>query len=327
MKILVYGFYSKSNLGDQYFIQAFQKLFTEYEFTFSDKITEELFHSHDALFLGGGSFLDGQPKVHRDLLEKLPLKPILYIGVGAETDIHPWHKFLIRKASLVAIRSSKSLDKIKDLNKNTIVIPDLVYSLADKSLSAFPVKKSILYLPNSHNVSKWNDAAWKSSSWEYFKSECAQTFEYLINNGHSIDVLPMCSNSQHKDEFAAAEILNKMTSGSLNFLPFKEHSFSSLLKIFSKYELVISQRFHGLILSDMLGTPCINIHHHDKLKEFYSPFSKKLNYYGLSKSEILSAIDDAIFVRSLKISDDNIGINSNVFEDLKEKVSTILIRD
>jgi polysaccharide pyruvyl transferase WcaK-like protein len=319
MKILVYGFFKKLNIGDNLFIEAYRELFPEYQFTFTEKITEELFLANDALFLGGGSFLDGQPEVSRDLLEKLPSKPIIYLGVGAETNIHPWHKFLLQSARLVCIRSQQSIDKIKALNPNTIYCPDLVYALGGKAASQPKKAKSVLFLPNSHIVSKWNDAAWKHAAWEYFKSEFSQTLESLVDQGYSIDVLPMCH--------AAIEIVNKMIKGKINILSFKEHDFTSLSQMASTYELIISQRYHGLIISDIICTPCINIHHHDKLKNFSGMFTKNVDYYRISKSSLLDSIDNALFVKSLQSSDGNMVINSDAFKSLKDKVKRILFKD
>ncbi len=327
MRILVYGFFKKLNIGDNLFIEAYRKLFPEYQFTFTEKITEELFAANDALFLGGGSFLDGQPNVTRELLEKLPSKPIIYLGVGAETSIHLWHKYLLQKAKLVCIRSEQAFDKIKALNSNTICAPDLVYALLGTGGVQPKKAKSVLFLPNSHTVSKWNDAAWKYTAWEYFKSEFAQTLETLCEQGYTIDVLPMCHNSRHKDDFAAIEIINKMIKGKINVLPFQEHDFASISKIVSSYELVISQRYHGLVIADMIKTPCINLHHHDKLKQFSGTFTKNLDYYRMSKSSILDAIDDVLFVRSIQSSDGNVAINLDAFKSLKDNIQEILHKD
>lgn len=326
MKALVYCFSFKKNLGDNFFLEAYQELFPELNFTFSDKITEDSFNSHDIIFLGGGSFLDGQPNIPKDLLDKLPKKPLIYIGVGAETDIHPWHKFLIKKSKLVCIRSHNHLNKIEELNKNTIVIPDLVYSLYKKIKLKNRIKKSILFIPNAHTISKWNDLAWKQSSWENFKSEFSQVCEELCSQGFKIDVLPMCHNNHHKDNFAAVEIYNKMNIGNLNILPFKEHNLTELSELFSSYELIISQRYHGLVVADMTKTPCINIHHHDKLKEFSSPLTKSIEYYGVSKTSILAGIDDILFMKTFD-NECPISIKSDVFGAVKDRVKKIISKD
>ena len=320
MKALCYLFNDKSNLGDSLFVEVYKELFPELEFIFTDKITQQLFSWYDVLFIGGGSFLEGEPNIDRDLLEKLPEKPLIYFGIGAETSIHSWHKFLLKKARLVYLRSFSAFDKITSLNPETILCQDLVYALQGKTLLQEMRKKTILFLPNAHIISKWNSRAWKHSAWEYFKSECSQAFEELLKRGYRIDILPMCHNSEHQDSFAGIEIANKMISiDGLTILPFKEYDYASLTQIFSSYELVISQRYHGLVLADICKVPCINIHHHDKLKEFYSPLTKAVDFYRSSKDTFLSAIDEALFLKSITDSS-HMGINPDVFKSIKDRV-------
>ena len=95
----------------------------------------------------------------------------------------------------------------------------------------------------------------------------------------------------------------------------------------STYELIISQRYHGLVIADMTRTPCINLHHHDKLKQFSGMFTKNIDYYRTSKSALLDAIDDTLFVKSVQYPDSNIAINSDAFKSLKEKVKHILNKE
>lgn len=327
-KVLVYGFYSKSNIGDQLFVEAFKHLFPNYHFTFSDNITEELIANKDAIFFGGGSFLDGEPHIPQTLVHELKKLKIFYLGIGAETSIHPWHKYLLKNASLIAARSLESYDRLKELNDKTMFCPDLVYCLSDQVAKRKKTEKSILFLPNSHTISKWNSMAWKHTAWEFFKSECAQAFEDLTGAGYKIDVLPMCENSHHRDSYNAIEIAAKMNNGDLKFLPFQEHSFSELSKLVSGYEIIISQRYHGLILADMVGSSSVNLHHHDKLKHFSGPLNKNVNFYQCSKDSLLNAVDCARFKADLQLSDnDSTVINSNIFKSLQEQVKQIISKD
>ena len=321
MKVLVYGFFNKGNLGDQFFKEAYSCIFPDYNFTFTNEITEELLLDKDAIFFGGGSFLDGEPKIPRNIVEDLKNKKLFYIGIGAETDIHPWHKYLIKNSKLVATRSKNSLDKLKKLNENTIFCNDLVYSLSDKVKLSSKKDKSILFIPNAHMISKWNDIGWKQSSWEFFKSECAQTFEHLISNGYSIDVLSMCNNSKHKDHYAAIEIISKTNIGEIKILPNKDYNFSELSKVVSEYDLIISSRYHGLVLADITKTKSINIHHHDKLKYFSGNLNKNIDYYGCLKNNIISSINEVM----IRLNCDTL-ININDFRILKENID-ILIRN
>lgn len=313
MKALVFGYFSAHNIGDSLFKEAYHHLFPDYSFIFTDKITEELFNSSDVLFFGGGSFLDGEPNIPNDLLKKLPEKPIIYLGIGAETEIHPWHKFLIKKSKLVIVRSQKSFDKVKELNVNSFLYPDLVYSLSEENYVS-DNRKGILYIPNAHTIAKYNDPSWKENAWNYFKSEFSQALE-ILEKDYTIDILAMCSNSKHRDENSGAEILNKMTKTKINIIPFVEHDFKSITTLMNKYKLIISQRYHGLVLADILGIKNVNIYHHSKLQNFNSINSIGINYYELSKNKILDSID---------FSDGKVSINKHLFKGLVAKINQTL---
>lgn len=323
MKALVFGFFNKDNLGDEFFKESYRCLFPYLDFEFVSKIEYKDLIGKAAVFFGGGSFLDGEPNITKELLDELKKKKIFYLGIGAETEIHPWHKFLIKNARLVAARSEISRQKLQILNSKTILCPDLVYSLQDKVRFKKKEEKTILYLPNAHTISKWNSPVWVHNSWEMFKSECSQAFEHFISLGYTIDVLPMCSNKRHKDESAAVEIENKMIKGSLCMLPYYEYNFSELSELVSGYELVISQRFHGLVVADMTNSSSINIHHHDKLKHFSGVLNYNFEYYGTHKNGLISAIEEGLNRKS-KNDLNPLVINSNSFEQLKEEVQQII---
>jgi polysaccharide pyruvyl transferase WcaK-like protein len=328
MQILVIGFYKKCNLGDNFFIEAYQSIFPNFNFTFDDQITEENILNKDAIFFGGGSFLEGEPNVPKGMIERLKNKKIFYLGAGAETVIHPWHKFLLKHAKLIAARSVKSFDKLKELNPNTILCKDLAYALNKKVIKNKEKKvNSILFIPNAHAVSKWDCPTWKHSAWEFFKSETAQAFDTLIEKGYSIDVLSMCHNLNHKDHYAAAEIVNKMKNGNVSFLPFYEYKFSKFTSLLSQYSLIVSQRFHGLVVADMIGVPSINIHHHDKLKDFSAMLNKNVDFYRCSKDHLLNAIDGVSFTATVAPSDSDMAINTNIFDSLKERIEQLILRD
>lgn len=308
--ILVYGFYNKNNLGDDLFADAFKHLFPDCNFTFTSKITKAQLNV-DAVFLGGGSFIDQSLKIDDNALSLLKTKPILYIGIGAETNIHESHIDLLKLAKLIAIRSNVNLDIISKLNATVIVIPDLVYSLPVK---CNPVKtKSVLYIPNISVVPKWNSEHWKHTSWEFFKIEMAQALDTM-----KVDFLPFSTNLKLNDKNAGIEIINRMNSNpnildiqdSFNTMPFNQ-----IIDLIGSYELVITQRFHGYILSHIAKTKCLTIHHHDKLKNVSG---NKLSYYSANKNLILEHID------IIKNNEDILPIDSNIFEDLKNKVENAL---
>lgn len=319
MNILVNGWFGAGNIGDELFKEAFHTLFPQYDFTFVNQITKVNLAKADAVFIGGGSFLQGDPKLD-DCLELLTQKKLFYIGVGVETDIHATHQKLMQRASLIAIRTPQCLDKIQLLNKNVICIPDLVYSLQSKVKSSDKTK-SVLVIPNLIVVPCWSDPHWKHSSWDYFKSEFAQFLDELAEAGNNIGFLSMCKNKYGSDEWAAAEILNKMKQKpKTHIVPYGNYSLSEVTSIISQYQSVVTQRFHGIVLAEMASTPYISLYHHDKLKTAYPSRGSFLSYYGLYKQKLHEEFNSI----NKKDFSSNLLIEPNIFDSLVAQVKQII---
>ena len=315
-RILVYGWYGQGNLGDDLFIECFKQLFPTYNFIFTDHITASHLKNVDAVFFGGGSFLTDSPKISAEALDILKKLRIFYIGVGTETKINPVHQELMKLAKLIATRSSVNIDSVKEINPNTILIQDLVYCLPEQSCSN-KIKDSILVIPNILVVPKWSDPHWKHVSWDFFKTEFCQLLDEYCKQGYNIKFLPMCINDHWNDQNAAVEIINRMTEGKGSFILNKSVDIQSAIETISKYELVISQRFHGTVLARLARTPCLTIHHHDKLKNIgdYS-----LSYYGLSKSNVIEQINKS---KSFNISD-ILPIDRDIYNGLVQTVASLM---
>lgn len=314
--ILVFGFYFKDNLGDDLFIEAFKSLFPNLNFTFVDHIDIECLQNVDAVFIGGGSFLGEPLPIEASSWEALKSKKIFYIGVGAETNFHQDHLQLMTLAQLIAIRSNVNFDKVKNINLNTIIIPDLVYSLVPEH-SKYKIKKSVLILPNISVVPTWNEPHWMHTSWEYFKTEFAQLLDFLVKDAYTINFLPLCTNINLNDEWAAAEIISRMKHRNKNFLLEKRNSLQSVTELMSRYDIIITQRYHGIVLAEMLQAPCLSISHHDKLKNTQTP---NLSYYGLSKDILMQQFNQ---VRNTKVTS-ILPINRDMFISLQRMVESAL---
>lgn len=307
MDVLIWGFYNKNNTGDELFKAAFTKLFPDINFIFTDVLTVELLDSVNTVFFGGGSFLDGDPNFSNEIISLLKTKNIFYIGVGAETDIHPIHQELIKSAKLIAARSN--LDKVQNLNSNSILIPDLVYALQDEVVLKPKQSKSVLILPNMVVVPSWNEPQWKHAAWNYFKSEFCQFLDYLIDNKYNINFYSLYQNKIADDYWAATEIINNMVNRGNYIIPGYKTTIKDLSKLFSQFDLIITQRYHGIVLAEMCGVPCISLQHHDKLKN-----QNSLSYYGLTKNNLIKSLG----VTGIQ------AIETNTFRELADKVSLCL---
>jgi hypothetical protein len=310
MNVLVYGFYNVHNLGDELFKLAFRKLFPKYKLTFVNYITYYHLQNCDAIFFGGGSFLDNpiQIEVSKEMIES---KPILYIGVGLETNIHEDHKRILSKARLIASRNChRSISSIQ--------IPDLVYALNDiKPDNMFD--NTLLFLPNSFVLPKNTDCNWKFAAWNYFKSEVSQFLDEMIEDNWRVKFYPMCQSDEVDDTWAATEIISLMKHRARHLLIRDELTeLADVIGMFSKRSIILTQRYHGIVLSNLVNRPYVSISHHDKLEP-------DISYYGLHKKDLHNLVtskrNTTSYIRSFDI------LKHEVDKIIQENVCPMLVTE
>lgn len=323
-KVAIYSPYigeEKNNIGDRYFIDAFKQIFPDFEFSFFEELLNQDLSRFDAIFFGGGSFLDAPPVISGSAFEQIKTMPIFYIGVGTETNIHSKHIELMSLAKLIATRSKNQVEKIRKINPNTKYVPDIVYSLSPDKSDVVVMEKSVLILPNSLVMPSGKDEMWKHSSWNYFKSEFSQFLNVLIEDKYKIDYFGMCKNNQVDDYAASYEIISYMNKRKYSS-QIQNHptDFKSIVGLLSKYSMVITQRFHGIVLAELCKVPYVCIHHHDKLKFSYPNSGQYADYYGLGKEKLFEKFNSALSMKE----GDFLSIESNTFSALKEEVECLM---
>jgi hypothetical protein len=315
--ILVFGWYGvqHGNLGDELFRSAFQRLFPDYQFRFVDRIIRTDLNDIDVVIFGGGSFLDNALPIDDDAKSLLATKKLLYIGIGMETDIHPDHRKLLAQAELVATRTQGVAD--------TLFIPDLVYALQEPVYQAGSTEKTILVLPNCSVIATWQDPVWKKIWWDSFKLEFAQVLEQYYRDGYQVDFFPMCQCASSDDHLASMELLGYTEKRKLQgLLSQTEPDIGKLISLFSSYQAIITQRYHGIILAELARVPYVSIHHHDKLKTSYIREGEFIPYFGFIKTRLFDALDRATHRNLPHV----LPISPNVFSELTERVKTIIGR-
>ena len=309
-RVLVFGYYNKKNAGDDFFVEAFQALFPSTSFIFTDRITSSQLNEVKTVIFGGGSFLDNKLVIDDDALPLLFKKDILYIGVGLETQIDTIHKQLLQQAKLIAVRNkhSNSLQF-----SNIIYIPDLVYALP--KLFTYQPNKNVLILPNFATVPQYDSPQWQYIAWEFFKLEFAQFLDYLIEKGYNINFFGLSQNHKNNDLYAATEIVNKMRRRNDRNIVLDESNYSSVSELFSKFGFVISQKYHGYILAEIINIPYISIYHHDKLKESYFDKGQFISYFGLNKQNLIDSFPPNEYA---------LDVDRSLFDELKTKAAPFL---
>ena len=294
-RVLVYGWYRQSNLGDDLFAEAFGRLWPEYDFTFTNELTKEAVAASDAVLFGGGSFLDNPIRAESGAIYGIESRPILYVGVGLETEIHREHQELLQRSRLVATRSGAGANKVKD----ALRVPDLAYALGPRRTGRDAEAlgdRRMLFLPNVAVLPTREDPQWKHAAWTYFKSECAQFLDDAILSGWKVSFFPMCRSEKLDDVWAATEILSQMRHRERRLLS-EAHvgCAEEAVELFSQQSVVVTQRFHGSILANMAGTPSVTVAHHDKLSAGAS-----VPYYGATKKGLMDSVEVSQRYRSIR---------------------------
>ena len=321
MRILVYGWYHQGNIGDDLFMDAFKHLFPNIDFEFVETITASKLENIDAVFFGGGSFLLDRPNITSDALSVLSTKKVFYLGIGVEADIHTTHQELMSHAVLIATRSPEQVERLKSLNPNVRLIPDLVYSLQSKVSKPTKISKSVLVMTNIAVVPNNSDPHWKHASWTYFKSEFGQFLDWLVEEGYKPQLFSMCRGLNLDDDWASAELVAAMNKRSRNRIVLERPAgIEDTLAFVARHELVITQRFHGIVLAEMTRTPYMTIHHHDKLKFSQPSEGTFLSYYNSSKLSYINAFEQTIRMNF----SNTLPIESTIFETFSKEVTNLI---
>lgn len=282
-QVYVLGWYGHKNLGDEAFASAFEHLWPEINFHFGDRLPDSD-AQYDALWIGGGSFLD-----HACPGLKHWTKPIGFIGVGFQGKVHPDYQAALERAKIVIARNPEA----REIFPRARVLPDLVFaSRPDTLLKQRLPKKRVTVLLNDFVSPRWNSPDWVTRSYLWFQHEFAKACDHLVKEGYELHMIPM-GTAGADDRRAAAAIIGRMErpQGARWYLGGETSEFL-LRSTIAMSDLVLTQRFHGIVFAAQNGCPFISISAHDKLKSLTKElrWPGLVNYYGFNLDEFLSVL-------------------------------------
>jgi len=292
--VLVYGWYGRRNAGDELMRLALDQMLRAHRLVpkFVEGINEFDVEASAGVIFGGGSILQDWPSISPNACTMLfgddhwkPLRPVFYLGVGGETDICDFHQAGISIAPVVAFRE---LDT-----------PDLAYwhaSDVDDVCRYMALKpEGLLVIPNVEVLPSHNDPHWMHASWEHFKNEFAQLLDRAVENGHRVSFLAMCDADKKKDIWAAHELMGRMSRRD-RYHVYQPSTSEPLwvAGLMRAHKVVITQRYHGIILAEMAGVPYVSISHHNKLKLTHPHRGSDVSYFGVQKDPLWDQVDAAM---------------------------------
>jgi hypothetical protein len=147
-----------------------------------------------------------------------------------------------------------------------------------------------------------------------------QFLDWLVENNYHPSLFSMCKDRKADDSWAGAELISAMNKRSQACISLAQpKNFSELSKLVSAHSLLITQRFHGIILAEMTQTPYLAIHHHDKLLPSNATEGTFLSYYNCSKHLLIEAFEKTR-VMHFKLPP----IPPTTFESFKEEVISLI---
>ncbi|MDD2435430.1 MAG: polysaccharide pyruvyl transferase family protein [Bacilli bacterium] len=266
----------KDNFPNTVLIEINEKLWKYKQVKIIEKI-----NVHDIILIQGGGYfgtLWREPLENAmNIITTFPDNPKV---IMPQTFYYRESKYTTLKNDLLFITAQKKLyicarehatynfliDKLKIDKEKVLLIPDIVMIL-DNQLS--PTKrKGVLFILRSDKEK--------------------------VDYGNNI------SNLIKQLELNGIKIKISNTKTKLFIIPFRKYYVNSKIKSFSKYQLVITDRLHGMCFAAIASTPCIAMNNLSKKVEGSFYWLKDLGYLSFSKN---ANIDLSFVLQAMETAD------------------------
>lgn len=313
MRIIIFGYYFKKNLGDDAFEYGFRHIIRNHELTFVyiDKILETNVEDSDAIIVGGGDLLNDQygPLIQKKLEKYTGYK--IAIGVGISFEDCLTRKY-IHAFDDIIIRNRRDLPMIsRELGTvHTHYLPDLVYSLP------LNTKK---HNQNGRNIGFFLVGGEMLNNKRLFLC-ILKTIDWLIREGYVIHLISMYTNMHNNSNDLN---LNKTIYEFFVHVPnqvkfYEELNYQQFLDIFHKIDIAFCVKLHSHIFCSRFGVPFVSVPYTRKVELFVSELPIDTQYLvDVARNQDGNVIDMSI--KSIKC------MFKNVFHNRTE-ISFSLLR-
>lgn len=202
---------------------------------------------------------------------------VRFVGVGVGPIYGKLSRWFIRRAlSLADYRSFRDQNSKDRIRKNGFirdkdpVFPDLVFSLDKESLGKRPsgdgkVRQVGLGVMDHRDVHMWSDEEHKARYAAYLRKMC-DFIQWLV--GHEYSVRLLQGDAKH-DAATRAELKELLAQRGIEYdecgiIDQGGDTVEELIAQIAKVDLVVSPRFHNLLLGLMLNIPVVSISYDPK---------------------------------------------------------------
>ncbi len=310
MKINVVGWYEVFNLGDQAFKSSFRKYLGEC--TFSNFAWPGFDHY---IFGAGGSPTE---RVLNSIKSGVidTKTPIRCMGTDIPLNGQEWDKFRNFNWKFIGCRSVKYTKIANEQNLLVHHTPDIVFG-CDAPVYPESKEDTITVIPMMH-----------VSGHQHINSHVEEQLLFALSklkDKYQIKFLPFCFAPTDSDYLYSLKLCRMLNLPDENVLI--KTDLDDVMNFLAQQKLVITERFHGAILSTMAGTPFVNIAYSGKHTEFTKDNNLEFAYltplyssdHLLDKAKALIA--DAEWSERLKmVTATNKKLVAASFEVLKETI-------
>ena len=206
------------------------------------------------------------------LLAKLTGTKVALLSVGAGPIDSPLSKFFFRRVlNRVDYRSyrdtvSSRLMESFGIKGSHPVLPDLVYSLRLPTPRQAPAR-AMRVVVGANPVPFFDGRYWPTpdpARYEDYVRKFARFAEWLDENGHSVLFFPTQTRA---DALTIGDICQAMNGHgqSPNLLPGQPvQTLDDLVSEISRADLIVANRYHGILISLMMNKPVLGIAYHEK---------------------------------------------------------------
>ncbi len=371
-RVLIVGFYGASNLGDELMLFAILNKISLYDSilditvmlseNYAFDITRypkckiihypknimdinTLANYYDVVIFGGGALLDdtdynlnkmglslGTTLVNLAYRMITCKKKVLLYGLSSNYELkNPEYidklNFIANNANYFSLRDTNSLEVLEKCGISIDKI-DVVHDLAftyncldyikgeNKNLI---LKVGLIYVCNEENYKKLFDLTknmikfFKDKDLKY-KIVMIPFYEYLNND-----------TSYYK------KMLEEINDENIEVLNYP-NPVEDIFNIISKLDVCVSMRYHGTLISNMVGVPTLNLlfdchrHYKNKVAYLYEKYGYKnyqINFSQINKSDYINTLEKLCDIKENKKLNKKINIEAN--EQINEVINKFII--
>jgi polysaccharide pyruvyl transferase WcaK-like protein len=229
---------------------------------------------------------------------------VRFVGVGVGPIYEKLSHWFITKALSMAdyrsFRDQNSKDRIRKngfIRDTDPVFPDLVFSLAKESLAKHPagdntVREVGLGVMDHRDVHLWNNEEHQAQYAAYLEKMC-EFIEWLV--GHKYTVRILQGDSRH-DAGTRAELKFLLAERGIQYdecgiIDQGNDTIEELIAQIAKVDIVVSPRFHNLLLGLMMDIPAISISYDPKNDCLLEGFGLGAYRQALTELDVNKLID------------------------------------